>query len=260
MWQIHSTPAPKVISASPLITCRLTNAQSSFIIVSELVTVTTIGDLGSVRVDGFSKRAGMAYIALGVVAVIIAGFFDVAALKGWRYAKQIIGLATILVWGYACWQLLCTSPRFSLPAPLTWLGWLLLVMSVLLVIYSLFIDIPFHQTYALSGVGDKLITTGTYALCRHPGVLWTALFFVALFLVSRAQLFLLAGPVWLLMDVLHVWIQDVYFFPRMFPGYRQYQRETPMLLPTPRDMVRCWRTLPVPLRRHTEMEEESHDL
>jgi protein-S-isoprenylcysteine O-methyltransferase Ste14 len=185
----------------------------------------------------------MGYIALGVLAFIIAGFFDVAALRGWRYVKQVAGLGTILVWGYACWRLLRVSPRFPFPVAVAWLGWPLLVISVLLIIYSLFVDVPFHETYAESGVGDRLVTTGTYALCRHPGVLWTVLFFVALILVSRAEFLLLAGPIWLLVDVLHVWMQDVYFFPRMFPGYRHYQQETPMLLPTPNGVRRCCRTL-----------------
>lgn len=173
----------------------------------------------------------------------MAGFFDLAALRGWRYLKQAVGLGALVLWGYALWGLLLTSPRFWLPAPLTWLGWPLLVITTLLLIYSLFIEIPFHQTYAESGVGDRLVTTGTYALCRHPGVLWYGFFLVALLLVSHAQLLLLAGPIWLLMDVAHVGIQDTYYFPRMFPKYREYQQDTPMLLPTATSLRRCWRTL-----------------
>jgi len=184
----------------------------------------------------------MGYIALGVVAFVIAGFFDLAALREWRYLKQAIGLVALLLWGYAFYGLLRTSPRFWLPAPLTWLGWPLLVIATLLLIYSLFIEIPFRQTYAEGGVGDRLVTTGTYALSRHPGVLWLGLLLIALILVSHVRLLLIAAPVWFLMDLFYVWVQDVHYFPRMFPKYRQYQQETPMVVPTGKSIVTCLQT------------------
>ena len=181
----------------------------------------------------------MRYVALGAVAFVIAGFFDLAALRGWRYVKQSIGLGALLLWGYAFVGLLRSSRRFWLPALLTWLAWPLLVVATCLLIYSLFIEIPFRQTYAKGGVGYRLVTTGTYALCRHPGVLWFGLFLIGLILVSRACLLLPAALVWFCMDLLWVWVQDVYYFPRMFSGYRQYQQHTPMLLPTRRSIRRC---------------------
>ncbi len=184
----------------------------------------------------------MGYVALGVLAFIMAGLFDLAALRGWRYVKQAVGLGTILVAGYACWGLLRTSARVPLSAPLTWLGWPLLAVGMSLLIYSLFIEIPFRQTYARSGVGDTLVTSGTYALCRHPGVLWYGLCLIALFLVSGAQRLLVAAPIWFLLDVLHVWVQDVYFFPQMFSTYPEYQQQTPMLVPVKESVVRSLRT------------------
>lgn len=235
----------------PQIPSHLTNTWVSFIIVNEILTTTTVGNLGLVNgVDGFSETAEMAYIASGVVAFIIAGFFDLAALRGWRYVKQIVGLATILVTGYACWGLLRTSARLPLSAPLTWLGWPLLVVAMCLLVYSLFIEIPFRQTYGRSGVGDTLVTSGTYALCRHPGVLWYGLCLIALFLVSRAQLLLVAAPIWFLLDVLHVWIQDVYFFPRMFSTYPEYQQHTPMLVPVKESIVRSLQTFSLAAESH----------
>ena len=103
-------------------------------------------------------------------------------------------------------------------------------------------EIPFRQTYAEGGVGDRLVTTGTYALCRPPGVLWFGLLLIALLLVSRAQFLLVAAPIWLLMDVLWVWVQDAYFFRHMFPDYRQYQKQTPLLIPTRESIGRWWDT------------------
>jgi hypothetical protein len=59
-------------------------------------------------------------------------------------------------------------------------------------------------------------------------------------LVSRSRLLLVATPVWLFMDVLYVWVQDRFFFWRMFPGYEQYKKKTPVLIPTPTSIVRRW--------------------
>ena len=187
-----------------------------------------------------SEVVGMRYVALGAVAFVIAGFFDLAALRGWKYVKQAIGLGALLLWGYAFVGLLRSSRRFWLPAPVTWLAWPLLVVATCLLIYSLFIEIPFRQTYAKGGVGDRLVTTGTYALCRHPGVLWFGLFLIGLILVSRCHLLLVAAPVWLLMDLLWVWVQDVCYFPRMFSGYPQYQQDTPMVIPTRKSIEQWW--------------------
>jgi protein-S-isoprenylcysteine O-methyltransferase Ste14 len=185
----------------------------------------------------------MRYVALGAVAFIIAWFFDLAALQRIRYLKQIIGLAFVVLFGYALIMVAMHPDKLPLPAWLSYAGWPLLVTSGFLLIYSLFLEIPFRQTYADEGVGDRLVKTGTYALVRHPGVLWLVLFLLALVLVSRSRLLLLAAPLWIFLDVLYVWLQERFFFGRMFPGYEQYKQETPMLLPTPRSIARCWQSV-----------------
>jgi len=184
----------------------------------------------------------MRYIALGAVAFIIAWFFDLAALQRIRYLKQVIGLVFVILFGYALVMVARHPDKLPLPAWLSYAGWPLLLIFGLLLIYSLFLEIPFRQTYAADGVGDRLVKTGTYALVRHPGVLWLALFLLALVLVSRSRLLLLAAPLWILLDVLYVWIQERFFFGRMFAGYAQYKRETPMLLPTPASIAHCWQS------------------
>jgi protein-S-isoprenylcysteine O-methyltransferase Ste14 len=185
----------------------------------------------------------MEHILLGVLAFLIAFFFDLAAIKRIPYLKQIIGLASASLFGYSL-LVVCLAPvKLRLPNWLSWLGWPVLFVSLSLLVYSLLLEIPFRKTYAATGVGDELVKTGTYALVRHPGVLWLALFLLALVLVSRSRLLLLATPVWLFMDVLYVWLQERFFFERMFPGYEQYKKETPMLIPTPASIVRCWRSV-----------------
>ncbi len=47
----------------------------------------------------------------------------------------------------------------------------------------------------------------------------------------------------LFLDVLYVSVRDRFFFPRMFPDYPQYQRQTPMLIPTRESISACFSTL-----------------
>jgi len=96
------------------------------------------------------------------------------------------------------------------------------------------------------GVGDRLIRTGTYALVRHPGVLWYALLLVSLIFVSKSKLLLVASPIWLAMDIVHVIIQEKFFFGKMFEDYEHYRRETPMLIPSRRSISACLRTIRQP--------------
>jgi protein-S-isoprenylcysteine O-methyltransferase Ste14 len=183
------------------------------------------------------------YILVGSLAFVIAFFFDLAALKGIHYLKQIIGLVFVLLFGYAMTAVCFATERFAFPACAAWVGWPLAVISAGLLIYSIFLEIPFKATYASSGVGPGLVTTGTYALTRHPGVLWFGLFLLGLTAISHSKLLLVAAPVWFALDLLYVWIQDRFYFPLTFAGYEQYRRETPMLVPTRDSIVRCVRTL-----------------
>jgi protein-S-isoprenylcysteine O-methyltransferase Ste14 len=96
---------------------------------------------------------------------------------------------------------------------------------------ALFINLPFRKTYVEAGVGNKLVKTGLYALIRHPGVYWVASSFFSLVLVSKSSLMLIAAPVFVFLNTVLVIVEDRYFFVKMFDGYREYQKETPMLVP-----------------------------
>lgn len=185
----------------------------------------------------------MRYILVGSLAFLIAYFFDLAAIKRIRYLKQIIGMMYALLFGYAVYGVCFESEKFALSACAVGAGWPLFLISSALLIYSVFLEIPFKTTYATDGHKQELVTTGTYALTRHPGVLWFGLLMLALTAISRSKLLLVAAPIWFALDVLYVWIQDRFYFPVMFPGYQEYKRETPMLIPTKKSFIKCVRTL-----------------
>jgi len=181
-------------------------------------------------------RGVMIYIAIGSLGFLIIHIFDIVSLKRLPVAKPVIWTLGGGLLAYALAMLSFQTNRLFLPIWSTWLGWILLSLSFLLLIYSLFINLPFRKTYIATGVSDKLIKTGLYALVRHPGVMWFILAVLSLILVSRSYLLLIAAPIFILLDIILVVFQDKFFFGRMFKGYDNYRRETPMLLPNRRSI------------------------
>ena len=182
-------------------------------------------------------------LIVGVAGFLVVYTFDWVSLRRIRATKQIVGFLFIALEGYALFLACWGVSRFWLPVGVVVLGWFFLPASVVLLVYSVLIEIPLVKTYGHAGVGDRLIRTGTYALVRHPGVIWYALFLLSLVLITRSVTLLVAAPVWLLMDVLYVVIQERFFLQRMFPAYEQYRHQTPMLIPTRRSIVDCFKTL-----------------
>ena len=179
----------------------------------------------------------MIYIAVGIFGFIVIHLFDIVSLKripsGAKPCVWTVGSGLLV---YSLIMLCLKSNTLPLPVWSTWLGWGLLTLSLFLLIYSLFINLPFRKTYIATGVGDRLITTGLYALVRHPGVIWFILFMLSLILVSKSSLLLIAAPIFILLDVVLVIVQDKFLFIRMFAGYENYRWETPMLVPNRRSV------------------------
>jgi len=186
----------------------------------------------------------MIYIGIGALGFVMTHIFDIVSLKRTPRVKPYI-------WALGCGLLtyslikICLAPdKLLLPVWLTWLGWGVLAVSLPLLIYSLFINLPLRKTYVTNGVGDKLITTGQYALVRHPGVIWFTLLMLSLIPVSRSSLLLIASPTFILLDIVLIVIQDKFVLSRMFDRYDSYRKETPMLLPNKRSIsafIRCLR-------------------
>lgn len=178
----------------------------------------------------------MLYIALGSLGLLVIHVFDIVSLKRVPGAKPATWLVGNGLLAYSAIMACFAPDKLSLPVWSTWLGWALLLVSLPLLIYSLFINLPFRKTYVATGVGDKLVTTGLYALVRHPWLHWFILVMLSLVLVSRSLLMLIASPIWILLDILLVIIQDRFSLGRMFAGYDNYRRQTPMLLPNRRSI------------------------
>jgi protein-S-isoprenylcysteine O-methyltransferase Ste14 len=175
-------------------------------------------------------------IVMGVFGFLIIHIVDFVSLKKIPLLKPLIWISGIGLWIYS-FIMICLAPdKLSLPIWSTWFGWILLTISILVFLYALFINLPFRKTYVATGVGDKLVKTGLYALARHPGAIWFILFMLSSILVSKSSLMFVAAPIYIVLNTMLVVIQDKFFFPRMFTGYDIYQQETPMLVPNRRSI------------------------
>lgn len=121
------------------------------------------------------------------------------------------------------------------------LGCALVFLALLL--YTLFFALPFQETYVRQETaGQTVCDRGMYALCRHPGVLWFAAFYLCLWLALGGD-GLLSLAVWYsALNVCYVIFQDCYTFPRIFTDYERYRRQVPFLIPTGNSVRQCLRT------------------
>jgi len=104
-----------------------------------------------------------------------------------------------------------------------------LVLSIIAFIFlykALFVEVAFYKDKK-----EKIIKTGIYKLCRHPGVL---LLFLLLFFLSLSS-----GSIYLfccafLFSALNFFIavfEDKIFLPHKFKEYEEYKKNTPFLFP-----------------------------
>ncbi|UCB45288.1 MAG: DUF1295 domain-containing protein [Spirochaetota bacterium] len=191
----------------------------------------------------------MIYIFIGIIGFIILFFFDLVALRKIPFLKTAIWLAGYGLIAFSLNSIIRKSTRFDFPNYVKTIGIVISTVFSILLIYSLLIEIPFKKTYLDKGAGTELITTGTYALTRHPGVLWFLVVFIGIFLATGSKMLLIATPVWWSMDIIYVVIQDKIFFPKQFgDAYRRYQNEVPILIPTRNSIKRCISTF-IKIRR-----------
>ena len=186
----------------------------------------------------------MAGLALGAAAFLLIFWVDAVSLQKMRLVKPLLWLAGIALSVAGLVVTVREPPRVRLPAPVSVAGWALGAVCTALFVYSLFVEIPFASAYVQKGMPSRLVTEGTYALCRHPGVLWLAGLLAGVFLASGSLWMLAALPLWIGLDVLYVVLQERLYFVRIFGDeYRQYQCTVPMLVPTSHSVGECARTI-----------------
>ncbi len=185
----------------------------------------------------------MIYIVLGGISFVFFYMFDAFNIKGKTSLKITFGITGLITFIYSSYKVAFLGYRIYFNSAIRLISALLFLVFLFLLFYSLFLELPFKKTYGAKDYNDGLITTGTYALCRHPGVLWFFFMFIFLFFYTGCIFLLIAGLIWTSFDVLYVYLQEKYFFQEMFKGYKHYKTHTPMLIPNIKSIKECLTTI-----------------
>ena len=173
----------------------------------------------------------MTYILVGLAGFSLIHLADFAALKKIPATKPIAWICGIAALIYSIVNIVASASPLSFTPWLTGPGWVLLIGSLVILVYALFVNLPFKNTYVDTGVGVDLVVTGLYGIVRHPGLYPFIGAMAGLFLVFPSYVMLAAATVWSCADLALIVLQDRVIFPRMFVGYLDYQKETPMIIP-----------------------------
>lgn len=167
-------------------------------------------------------------IVRGLFSFVLFSVFDFLKLGGKKkFAGPFFLLGVGVLLESSVKILSVSAGGFGFPKPLYAAG---ACICFLFMFYCLFGALPFGKTYA-TGESDGTISTGVYAVCRHPGVLGFFLGYMFLYLLTGSAEMFWAWILWSAADVLHVFVQDIYFFPLTLSGYDKYKTTTPFLIP-----------------------------
>ena len=78
----------------------------------------------------------------------------------------------------------------------------------------------------------RLVSSGIYALCRHPGILCFFGLYLCLGLAALPGGLLAHGLAFSLLDLAYAGFQDRVTFPKTFCDYEAYRKKAPFLIPT----------------------------
>lgn len=189
------------------------------------------------------------WLLLGASCFVLAYISDVLWLKNVRrkwctllffLGNVCLAVATAGLLLFSFQQLILQGLTLKSAAVL-----LLMLFDLGLLFYTLFFALPFSGAY---GQEEGAVTAhGMYALCRHPGVLWLALFYLLGFFLAQDFWLLLAFFVFGGLDTAYVVWQDRVLFPKKLAGYKAYQTTVPFLIPTGASLRRA---LPRKLSRY----------
>jgi protein-S-isoprenylcysteine O-methyltransferase Ste14 len=187
------------------------------------------------------KGRSMVFILLGMTSFAFILVQDWASCRRARI-PQIIALALAALTLASSAAILIASPgRIGLPLWAKTAGWALSLAFLSLLVLSLCLEVSF----AGSEEGVRVLNdSGTYALVRHPGVIWFFFFHLSLALATGSALLLASVPCWTGANLILAAVEDRVFFPRLFGApYLAYKRSVPFLVPNGGSIRKCLATL-----------------
>jgi protein-S-isoprenylcysteine O-methyltransferase Ste14 len=170
----------------------------------------------------------------GFLLLFIADIFSLKHKSIMSAVFSVIGTAIIFTISII---ILFGGTTYIVPLGIRVIAGLFTLLFLALLIYSVVIEVN------LTKEDKRLLTTGTYALTRHPGVMWFLFYYLLGSLLFGNFDILIAGLVFTTFNVIYVIFQEKFIFTKLFHGYEQYQKLTPMLIPNYKSIKRCVNTI-----------------
>lgn len=182
----------------------------------------------------------MIFVITGCLAFVLFYIFDLNKVKFRKRGINISFVAGIALLSVSTAGILLGDYEgFDLSITLKILFWLLSIVSLFMLLYTLFAALPFGATYGKAEPANTVVDRGMYALCRHPGVIWFFFFYLFLWLASGKTMMMRAGIIWTAINIFYVYIEDRWFFPAIINGYDLYKSKVPFLIPNSASIKKC---------------------
>lgn len=170
--------------------------------------------------------------AMVLIFLILAGFLLLITADQLQIRKKLILSRNVQRAGYLLvlasivYMALVSNPD-TRPSPF-FLG--AAILFGILLIWSVFFEFSIERKK--HGIpGNGLVTTGSYQFCRHPGFWWFALFSLSIGVMRGISAHFFTILLMNSMNLLLIFIQDRYIFPKVFQGYNEYRKQVPFLVP-----------------------------
>lgn len=170
------------------------------------------------------------WILLGILGFVFMFVFDIFTIRQSVVLKYFFGILGLFLLVFSVLQISFLESNHNINFISLIIGYILFAVSMSLLIYSVFYEVGFKNTYQ-SKTSFNLVTNGTYKLTRHPGVIWLLFVFISIAIMFQNIYMLMAGGVWTLTNCFYVLLQEKFIFTKVFDGYKDYQKNTPMILP-----------------------------
>lgn len=160
---------------------------------------------------------------LGATGYLLAGMYDITIVYHKPLLKKIFTVGFLVT--VIPYPILFFSNPSPLPIPVARTLLILALPFALLLAFSVLIEIPL-----LAKQPGKLYRGGTYRHSRHPGFLWfTIINLLASIYFWNFDIFL-ACTGFTACNLALITVEDRILFPKMFPDYEEYKKQTPFLL------------------------------
>ena len=172
----------------------------------------------------------MIYLGIGILGFVLLLMFDLCSLCKKNHLKYLFGVSGFLLIAVSSILIVVDfSSYLEINGIYRIASLVIALISFLLLVYSVFIEVG-RKTYKLKNE-HALVTNGTYALTRHPGVLWMLLLYIFGAIFFQNLLAIYAALIWTFVNIVYVTIQERFIFNKIFDNYDKYRESTPMLLP-----------------------------